>query len=65
VAVWAIIGHLLDVDGDVAGTAADYGVSPEAVAAAIAYLQSHGSVIEARLSANAGGRPVDTSRLAA
>ncbi len=61
ISIWAIVGHLLAVAGDAEQAAADYELSAEAMAAALAYLRRHRFVIEARLSANAGGEPVDTS----
>lgn len=51
--VWALIGHLRVVDGDVAEVAADYDVLCEAVDAAVAYYHQHQHLIEARLTANA------------
>lgn len=58
VSVWAVIGHLPSVGGDVARAAADYELTPEAMEAAIAYYRRYGPVIDARLAANAGGRTV-------
>ena len=51
--VWALIGYLKAMDGDVAAVAADYDVPKEAVEAAIAYYQQHTCAIDARLAANA------------
>ncbi len=51
--VWAIIGYLEGVDGDVAQTAVAYRVPEEAVEAALAYYRKHQHLIEARLTANA------------
>ncbi len=59
VSVWAVIGHLPSVGGDVAQAAADYELSPEAMAAAIAYYRRNGPAIDARLAANAGCRTVE------
>ncbi len=53
ISVWALIGHLQGVDGDVAEVAADYQVPCEAVEAAVAYYRKHQHFIEARLAANA------------
>ena len=53
VPIWALIGHLRVVDGDVAEVAADYEVPCEAVDAAVAYYHKHQHLIEARLTANA------------
>ena len=54
VAVWAIVGHLMTVRGDADRVAEDYELSPEAVAAALAYYREHKGAIDARLAANAG-----------
>ncbi len=60
VSVWAVIGHLPSVGGDPVKAAADYEITPEEMAAALAYYRRHRGAIDARLSANAGGRPVET-----
>ena len=60
VSVWAVIGHLASVAGDTAQAAADYEITPEEMAAALAYYRHHRAAIDARLSANAGGRLVET-----
>ncbi|HSH81563.1 MAG TPA: hypothetical protein VLA19_23795 [Herpetosiphonaceae bacterium] len=52
VAVWALIGHLPAVKGDLAGVARDYGVPLEAVEAAVAYYQRYRVLIDARIAAN-------------
>ncbi len=61
VSVWAVIGHLPSVDGDVARAAADYELSPEAMAAALAYYREHRAALDARLAENAGGPLVETA----
>ena len=53
VSVWAIIGYLEAVHGDVCQTAADYRIPEEAVRAALAYYRKHREVIDARIAANA------------
>lgn len=52
VAVWALVGHLPAVGGDVERLAADYAIRPEAVEAALAYYRQHQGLIDARLDAN-------------
>jgi len=52
VPVWAIIGSLTPTGDNAARVAHDYGVSPEAVAAARVYYRRHRSLIDARLAAN-------------
>lgn len=54
--VWAIIGYLQMVDGDVDRTARDYCIPGEAVEAALAYYRPHRAALDARLVAN-GGAP--------
>ena len=61
VAVWAVIGYLGSVDGDVNRAASAYDLTPEEMAAALAYYRRHRGAIDARLSANAGGRLVTTA----
>ena len=53
VSVWALIGYLRMVDGDVACTAEGYKVPQEAVEAALAYYRRHKALIDGRLAANA------------
>ena len=53
VPVWAIVGTLTEDGENAAQVAADYGVSAEAVAAALVYYRHHSCVIDARLAANA------------
>lgn len=53
VPVWALIGYLNGVDGDVDNTAKAYHVPKEAVQAAIAFYGRHRCVIDARLEENA------------
>jgi uncharacterized protein (DUF433 family) len=54
IAVWALIGHLRGVNGDVAETAYDYDIPIEAVEAALAYYRepSNRAAIDALLEAN-------------
>ena len=49
VAVWALIGHLPAVDGDVSQVAENYQVPLEAVQAALAYYERHRPLIDARI----------------
>lgn len=53
VSVWAVIGYLPTVDGDIARAAEDYEIDPDAVRAAIAWYRQHHGAIDARLAANA------------
>jgi uncharacterized protein (DUF433 family) len=53
VPVWAIVGALTEARDNAAQVAADYGVSDQAIAAALAYYRQHGCLIDARLAANA------------
>jgi len=55
VPVWALIGHLDVVDGDVDQVAHDYGIPREAVDAALAYYKRHKASIDARLVLNREG----------
>ncbi|MGH2532463.1 MAG: DUF433 domain-containing protein [Thermomicrobiales bacterium] len=52
VPVWAIIGFLLPDASNAEQVARDYGVSSDAVAAAIAYYRRHRAEIDARLAQN-------------
>jgi len=52
IAVWALVGYLPAVEGDVNRVAADYEIPREAVDAALAYYHRHQSLIDARLQAN-------------
>jgi uncharacterized protein (DUF433 family) len=54
VSVWALVGYLEAVPGDVARVAHDYHVPIEAVEAALAYYRQHRELIDDRLAANAG-----------
>ena len=54
VPIWALIGTLRMVDGDIAEVAEGYDLPREAVEAAVAYYQQHQEVIDDRLTANAG-----------
>jgi uncharacterized protein (DUF433 family) len=53
VSVWALVGYLEAVHGDVARVANDYRLPREAVEAALAYYRRHKNLIDARLEANA------------
>lgn len=53
VPVWALIGHMNAVDGQVARVAEDYHLPEAAVVAALAYYRQHQAAIEARLLTNA------------
>ncbi len=55
VPVWALIGHLDVVDGDVDQVAHDYGIPHEAVDAALAYYERHKPSLDARLALNREG----------
>ncbi len=50
VAVWAVIGYLKGVHGDVRQTAEDYEMPLDAVRAAQAYYRKHRYAIDARLA---------------
>ena len=50
--VWALIGALPAVDGDLTKLAASYDVPLEAVEAAMAFYRRHKCVIDARLEEN-------------
>lgn len=52
VAVWALVGYLRMVDGDVDRVAADYDLPREAVDAALAYYRQHRAALDLRLAAN-------------
>ena len=52
VAVWALVGTLPAVEGDLDQVAAAYEVPREAVDAAMAYYRRHQCAIDARLEAN-------------
>lgn len=53
VSVWAIIGYLEAVNGDLGKAAEDYGLPREAVEAAVAYYNQNKAIVDARLAANA------------
>ena len=55
VSIWALVGYLAAVHGDVAQTAAAYAVPAEAVEAARAYYDRYKSFIDARIAANDTG----------
>jgi uncharacterized protein (DUF433 family) len=50
--VWALIGHLRRMDWDTADAANSYGISLEAVDAALAYYHRNQALIDARLLLN-------------
>jgi uncharacterized protein (DUF433 family) len=52
VAVWALLTYLHSVDNDVVRTAIDYGLTRDAVEAAIRYYCRHQEVIDARICLN-------------
>lgn len=54
VSVWAIIGYLPAVDGDIERAAQDYEIHPDAVRAALAWYRQHRGAIDARLAAKSG-----------
>jgi uncharacterized protein (DUF433 family) len=54
VPVWALVGYLEAVHGDVARATHDYRLPVEAVEAALAYYRRHKILIDDRLAANAG-----------
>lgn len=51
--VWALVGYLGMVEGDVERVAADYELPLDAVQAALAYYDRFRAAIDARLAANA------------
>jgi uncharacterized protein (DUF433 family) len=53
VPVWAIVGYMDAVHGDIERAAADYQVAREAVEAALAYYRRHKESIDDRIAANA------------
>lgn len=53
VPVWALVGYLPAVGGDINRVAADYELPVEAVQAAVAYYQDHRTAIDVRLAQNA------------
>jgi uncharacterized protein (DUF433 family) len=53
VPVWALVGHLEAVHGDIAQVAHDYRLPREVVEAALAYYRRYKTLIDARLEANA------------
>ncbi len=52
VPVWALVGYLRGVRGDVARVAADYEIPLEGVEAALAYYRRHRAIIDERIAAN-------------
>lgn len=73
VPVWAIIGHLMSMPGDIDQVAEDYDVPDEAVVAALLFYADNKVIIDERLRANRGdtvqendivqGRPVKYSTI--
>jgi len=53
VPVWAIVGHLDAVHGNVQRVADDYELPTDAVEAALAYYEQHKQAIDTRIAANA------------
>jgi uncharacterized protein (DUF433 family) len=53
VPVWALVGHMNAVDGQIERVAEDYDLPEEAVHAALAYYRQYRAAIDARLRANA------------
>ena len=53
VPVWALVGYLDVVNGDIRRIARDYDVPVEAVEAAMLYYQQHKTAIDERIAANA------------
>ncbi len=53
VPVWALIGYLRVVDGDLAEVATAYDVPEDAVLAALAYYKRNPALIDAQLAINA------------
>ena len=51
--VWALVGYMDAADNDLGRVASDYGLSEEAVEAAMAYYRLHRQAIDARLAENA------------
>ena len=52
VSVWALIGYLPAVEGNLGQAAEDYVVSLEEIEAAVAFYHEHRVVIDARIAAN-------------
>jgi uncharacterized protein (DUF433 family) len=53
VEVWALVAQLPAMEGDVERLAAAYGLSQEAVVAALAYYRLHKELIDAQIAVNA------------
>ncbi|HEY7066505.1 MAG TPA: hypothetical protein VII06_33845 [Chloroflexota bacterium] len=53
VSIWALVDYWYGVSFDTAETTRAYGLSPEAMAAALAYYRQHQAVIDARRLLNA------------
>jgi|SRR5579871_2546597 len=53
VPVWALVGHLRAIGGDVRQLAEDYEIPPAEVDAAMAYYRRHKAAVDARIAANA------------
>ena len=52
ISVWALIGYLPAVDGDIIRAANDYAIPLEAMQATVAYYQRNKEVIDNRIDAN-------------
>lgn len=52
VSVWAVVGHLPAVNGDVARVADDYGLSMEEVGAVMAFYRRYKAIIDNRIASN-------------
>lgn len=52
VPIWALVGYLNAVNGDVRRVALDYDLPQEAVLAALLYYQEYKALIDARIAAN-------------
>lgn len=53
VPVWALVGHLDAVHGNLQRVADDYELPTDVVEAALAYYEQHKQAIDARIAANA------------
>ncbi len=54
ISVWALVGLLQGVDGDVAAVTRAYDIPVEVVQAALAYYERHRVVIDGRIAENKG-----------
>ncbi|MCX6021988.1 MAG: hypothetical protein NTZ05_09715 [Chloroflexi bacterium] len=55
ISVWALIGYLPAVDGDIVRVAEDYDIPLEAMQATMAYYQRNNQIIDNRIDANRVG----------